>query len=151
MAIERERKFLVNPHLLPKEALESFYETQAGYFTDGPIAIRVTSRKGGKQKVCFKGPGSEEREEFEYIIPKEDAERLLALAPTNIHKTRFEYGGWEIDKIRTTPDADLWFAEWEEAPGKPPIPSPLPEWIGEEVTGRVELTNMRLAWTYGRR
>ncbi len=150
MAIERERKFLVLPDLLPTEALQNSYETQAGYFTDGPIAIRVTSRKGGKQKVCFKGPGTEEREEFEYIIPKEDAERLLALAPNNIHKTRYEYEGWEIDHLHVE-SKSLWFAEWEEAPGKPPIPSPLPKWIGEEVTGRVELTNMRLAWEFGRR
>lgn len=149
MAIERERKFMVHFDRLPPEAFLSFFETEAGYFTNDLIAIRVTSRKGGKQKVCFKGPGTEEREEFEYVIPKEDAERLLALAPTNIKKTRYEYQGWEIDSLNIP--GGLWVAEWEEAEGKPSIPSPLPVWIGEEITGKAALTNMALAWTYGRR
>lgn len=154
MAIERERKFRVLPELLPPEALKNSYEVEAGYFTNGPIAIRVTSRASGRQKICFKGPGTQEREEFEYLIPNEDAQRLLMLAPTNLKKTRYEFEGWEIDhfhvdEVQTS--GPLWVAEWEEAPGKQPIPSPLPPWIGLEVTEDVKFTNMRLAWMLGKR
>jgi len=159
MALERERKFLVDPALLPLEATRKGVSIQAGYFTQGPVAIRVTSRLGNdvsKQKICFKGPGSEERQEFEYTIPNADAEALLALSPTNLFKLRYEYQGWEIDCIDLPSEARspkrLWVAEWEEAEGKPSIPSPLPDWIIEEVTHRPEeFSNAALAWKYGRK
>lgn len=156
MATEKERKFLIDPKLLPPEALEKFYDTEAGYFTEDEVAIRVTSRVGGKQKVCFKGPVTDlesgSRLEFEYIIPNEDAQQLLELAPTNLKKRRHDYNGWEIDKFNFQVDGeDFWLAEYEEKEGKPPIPNPLPLWIDEEVTSDYSYSNQQIAWTWGRK
>lgn len=156
MAIERERKFLIDPTKLPAEALRSFYDTEAGYFTKDEVAIRVTSRKGGKQKVCFKGPiidqESGARPEFEYIIPWKDAGELLGLAPTYLPKRRYEYQGWEIDKFEFMVDGELfWLAEYEEKEGKLPCPDPLPPWVEEEVTGDPDYSNQALAWEHGRK
>lgn len=151
MAIERERKFLVDHSKLPEAALKEYYDLVSGYFTDGPVAIRIASRLGGKQKICFKGPGTEEREEFEYVVPPDDAERLLALAPTQIKKRRYEYEGWEIDRIEVGPYRHLWLAEWEEGPNKGGVPTPLPAWITREVTEELGYSNMSLAWRYGRK
>lgn len=160
MAIERERKFMVDCTRLPLEATRKGVVIEAGYFTEGPVAIRVTSRLGAdvsKQKICFKGPGTEARQEFEYTIPNADAEALLKLSPTFLHKLRYEYQGWEIDCI-DLPAVDgtlarqLWVAEWEEAEGKPSIPSPLPEWITKEVTHLPQwYSNAALAWKYGKK
>lgn len=158
MPTERERKFLINPNLLPPEAFKSFYDTEAGYFTKEGVAIRVTSRKGGKQKVCFKGPvfdkESGARAEFEYIIPWKDAGELLGLAPTHLSKRRFEYEGWEIDYfegILVNDIQELWMAEYEEKEGKSPCPDPLPPWVVKEVTGDPEYSNQALAWKYGKK
>lgn len=158
MPTEIERKFLVDPKKLPSEALEKFYDTEAGYFTKGPVAIRVTSRVGGKQKVCFKGPVTDTktgaRVEVEVIIPNEYALELLELSPTNLKKRRHDYQGWEIDffpSIRLNDFEQLWMAEWEEREGKPQIPNPLPEWIRGEVTGDPVFSNQNLAWRWGRK
>lgn len=154
MAIESERKFLIDHKRLPPEALEKFYDVEAGYFTDGEVAIRVTSRVGGKQKVCFKGPVTDvktgARLEFEYIIPEKDALELLVLAPTTLKKRRYDYNGWEIDKFEKSfrPQDELWMAEYEEKEGKPPL-GELPPWVLEEVTGDPTFSNQQLAWSLG--
>lgn len=144
--IERERKFLVAPHLLPE--LPAGRVIEAGYFTKEGIAIRCTIRSDGVQKVCFKGPGLGEREEYEYSIKDKDIRGLMNLAPTYLKKTRYDFEGWEIDHF---PELNLWMAEYEEAEGKPPIPNPLPRWITREVTEDSMYTNMALAWRYGRK
>lgn len=153
MALERERKFLVVTNYLPT-SLPPGKVIEAGYFTDGPFAVRITIKdRGGEKpvyKMCLKGPGTIERQEFEYAVPKEDAEAMMAMAPTYIKKTRIDYGGWEIDKFNLN-GREHWTAEWEEAEGKPAIPNPLPDWVGVEVTDIPEFTNMRLAWRYGKR
>lgn len=162
MAIERERKFLVDPKKLPSAlGVANVFPVVTGYFTRDGVAIRVSSKNMGslteKCKICFKGPGSEQREEFEYTIPNEDARALLRLAPTQLMKYRFELDGWEIDSIDlgvVGPDGStkLWMAEWEEHPGKSPLPSPLPEWIFREVTEEPrEYSNQAIAWKYGRK
>jgi len=142
--IERERKFTVHVNKLPE--LPDGRLIEAGYFTRDGIAVRVTRRSDGVCKVCFKGPGGMEREEVEFSIPAETAAELLTMAPTSIRKVRVDYEGWEID-FYERPDK-LVVAEWEESPGKPPIPGPLPEWISEEVTGFPSLRNQELAWRY---
>lgn len=156
MPTEIERKFIIDPKKLPPEALSFFYDTEAGYFTHSEVAIRVTSRFGGKQKVCFKGPVTDvktgARLECEYLIPNEDARQLLALSPTNIRKRRYEYQGWEIDKFEfLVGGKEFWMAEYEEKEGKPPCPDPLPPWVEKEVTGESIYSNQALAWAYGKK
>lgn len=171
MAIERERKFLVIKDKLPSDFFTRTTGKQAiqtGYFTRGNVAIRVSRKNVGqpseKCKVCFKGPGTEERQEFEYTIPNKDAEALIELAPTFLQKVRYDFEGWEIDciDISKSPMNDhlqgkaaegpheIWVAEWEEHEGKAAIPSPLPEWIDREVTEEPRVySNQALAWKHG--
>lgn len=167
MAIERERKFIVDPRkgmlrqLLGLQTRENVSSIETGYFTRDGVAVRVSSKNRGtsreKCKICFKSPGTEERQEFEYTIPNEDAHELLKLAPTRLTKYRYDIDGWEIDCIDLGvigPDgtASCWMAEWEEHPGKSPLPNPLPEWIDREVTEEPrEYSNQALAWKYGKK
>lgn len=139
------------------------FQIKTGYFTEDGIAIRVSLRDLGKPtqkcKVCLKTPGGLEREEFEYSIPLGDAVRLLELSPTFLKKERYEFQGWEIDRLTINVSkepgvpilTDLWMAEWEEAPDKEPFPASIPEWITQEVTGDPSYSNQALAWKYGRR
>lgn len=151
MAIERERKFLVDAMKLPTAVLiGDFFEVESGYFTETGPAIRVTHRIGGKCKICLKSPGGETRQEFEYIIPEADALAMIKLSPTFLKKARFIFEGWEIDRI-PLPSTVLWVAEWEEHEGKAPFPTQLPEWIIREVTGDHQYSMQALAWKYGRR
>jgi len=159
MVIERERKFLVLPEHLPSdEKMGESRIIEAGYFTKEPPAIRVTVRDHGRPdkearyKFCVKGPGLEARAEYEYSIPAQDALEMLALSPTYLKKWRFEFDGWEVDRIMLPVEGTytwFWIAEWEEAEGKGAIPDPLPRWIGKEVTENASFTNMALAWLYG--
>ncbi len=153
MNLERERKFLVVKEKLPKD-LGKGKRIQTGYFTNDNVAIRVSIGNQGepneKCKICFKGPGTEERQEFEYTIPNEDAHALIKLSPTYLTKTRYDFEGWEIDCL-DLPTEKFWMAEWEEHEGKAPIPEVKPEWVGYEVTSKIEFTNMRIAWTFPRR
>lgn len=148
MAIEKERRFLVDPKKLPKELMLGKV-LRAGYFTKDDIAIRVSISSTGARKICFKTCDGEVRQEFEYDIPLEDAEQLMLLAPTSLSKTRFEYQGWEIDCFHTI--GGLWIAEYEEQEGKDPIPKELPEWIFSEITGDQDYGNASLAWRYGKK
>lgn len=158
MAVERERKFLVNCKKLP--TLPTGNVLYAGYFTkpgeSGRVAIRVTKRVGGVCKVCFKGPGTEVREEFEYTIPTEDGERMLDMAPTHLTKTRYELDGWEIDHYTNVPPVficagrvgELWVAEWDESHTGMTVP-PIPEWIVREITEEPDTYgNQALAWNF---
>lgn len=155
MAIEKERKYLVDANLLPNEVLNApFFNSEAGYFTKDGVAIRVTMREGGKCKVCFKSPGGNEtRHEFEYVIPREDAETLMELCPTRIKKTRRDYEGWEIDTVHLGDGRTMWMAEWEEKEGKPPMPleAVWPKWLLSEVTNYIEYSMQHLAWKYGKK
>ncbi len=169
MAIERERKFLVDWQKLPgsifdRGMVRDCKEIHTGYFTKDGVAIRVSVRDLGqpteKCKVCFKSPGgSLEREEYEYTIPTSDALSLLNLAPTRIKKDRFDLDGWEIDHLTINVSdepgvpvlTDMWMAEWEETPGKQPFPETLPDWSSVEVTTDPDYSNQALAWKYGRR
>lgn len=149
--IERERKFLVNTGSLPE--LPPGKVIEAGYFTNGPVAIRVTIRDDGtanaRYKVCFKGPGTVEREEYEYSVPAEDARAMMKLSPTYIRKVRVDLEGWELDCFVLN-GRTFWMAEFEEGEGKP-FPEKLPVWVGIEVTEVPDFTNMKLAWKYGRK
>jgi CYTH domain-containing protein len=157
MALERERKFIIDPAKLPPEAFEQKFRVKAGYFTETGPAIRVTHRPGKVSKVCIKGPGAEERLEFEYKIPDEDALELLKICPTGYSKIRYEYNGWEIDQFFVDPDwkipYPIWIAEYEERPGKRPVSYYLfdtPKWVVDEVTYNPKYSNQSLAWEFKR-
>lgn len=86
------------------------------------------------------------RQEFEYAIPVADAQALLALAPFQISKWRYNLtlpgGDWVVDVFEAE-NAPLVLAEVELA--SVDQSPPLPPWCAEEVTGRHELSNAALA------
>ena len=87
------------------------------------------------------------REEFEYEIPREDAQRMLDkiwLKPL-IEKTRYEvfHAGhkWEIDEFHGVNEG-LVIAEVELEDPAEEIRKP--DWIGKEVTGDARYFNLNL-------
>ena len=141
MAVEIERKFLVDAALLP--ALPPADELHQGYLAKDPaVRVRLRTLPGGGRRgfLTVKGRGLVSRAEFEYEIPPADAAELLALCATSLRKRRHLLGRWELDFF---PDRGLWLAEIElgsesEAFERPP-------WLGAEVSGDASYQNVNLA------
>jgi CYTH domain-containing protein len=141
MAVEIERKFLVNEGLLPP--LPAADELWQGYLADDP-AVRVRLRTGPdgarRATLTIKGRGLIERAEFEYQIPTGEALQLLGLCHRSLRKRRHLLGRWEIDQF---PDRGLWLAEIELASADEPFERP--PWLGAEVSGDPAYQNVNLA------
>ncbi|MBU8539722.1 CYTH domain-containing protein [Falsiroseomonas tokyonensis] len=150
MGIEIERKFLVAGEGWRRVARGPGLPIRQGYLSAGagPAVVRV--RIAGPQGfLTIKGPGGLVRAEFEYPIPLDDAQSLLALctAPP-LAKTRHEvpHEGhlWTVD-VFEAPErlAGLVLAEVELPDAK--AAPPLPDWLGPEVTEDPRYTNAALA------
>lgn len=141
MAIEIERKFLINNNLLPK--LENGKKTIQGYFAKDP-SVRV-SVVGDIGRITVKSSGTLTRKEFEYIIPTKDAEEMLSFCEKVILKTRYKicYCGrtWEVDEFFGHLNG-FWMAEVEIESENAVVE--LPEWIVKEVTGDERYMNINL-------
>ncbi|NUM36704.1 MAG: CYTH domain-containing protein [Candidatus Brocadiae bacterium] len=136
MKKEIERKFLVKGDDWRKEATGLFYKQ--GYLVadeDKAIRIRIAGEQG--YLTIKKQARGLEREEFEYNIPKEDAQSLLLLCHDGIiEKIRYTLPAshgliWEIDEFLGE-NKGLILAEIE-------IPDEsqefvLPSFIGKEVS-----------------
>lgn len=149
MAIEIERKFLVNKDLWQPDSPGVRY--RQGYLCPG-TGITVRIRVAGDQAfITVKGPTrGYARAEFEYPIPLPDAEQMLAnlCQQPLIDKTRYrvEYAGhsWEVDVFQAA-NQGLILAEIE-------LPSEdthfsLPPWVDREVSGDPRYFNSALAQT----
>ncbi len=148
MALEIERKFLVNSQSFKQEAAGQTHIVQ-GYLSSVPertVRVRVKDDKGF---LTIKGIGSASgasRYEWEKEIPLSEAEDLLAICePGVIDKTRYavESGSFtfEVDEFYGE-NAGLVLAEIE-------LPSEdaqfdRPEWLGREVTGDPSYYNSML-------
>jgi adenylate cyclase len=147
MAKETERKFLVKDDSYKKPG-KGEYLQQGFLSTDKERVVRVRI-KGDKAWLTIKGSSQgATRTEYEYEIPKEDAEYLmehLCIKPT-IEKHRYlvEHAGftWEVDEFHGENEG-LVLAEIE-LPGED-TPFDLPAWVGEEVTGDARYFNSNLA------
>lgn len=146
-SLEIERKFRV--------ASDAWKESVTGQvrLVDGLIAetdgrkVRVRTRDG-RATLTIKGARAGlAREEFEYEIPYDHAVRLLEshCGDRRIEKERFlvPYSGvvWEIDVYGGIMNGIV-IAEVE-------LPAPdfvlsLPEWVGEEVTGKDEYRKINM-------
>lgn len=147
MALEIERKFLVDAENLSKIHLTDGEKISQGYLsTDIEKTVRIRTKKNrGFLAVKTKNIGIV-RSEFEYEIPFADAEELLKLcAPKILSKIRYkiEYENhiWEID-IFEGKLAGLILAEVE-------INSPdefveIPSWAGQEVSSDPKYYNVNL-------
>lgn len=146
MGVEIERKYLVKDSSYKAIAKCKSHIVQ-GYLCREPertVRVRIRDSKG---YITIKGLNhGMMRLEFEYEIPKHDAEEILGLCNGKIlDKTRYivEYGGfeWEIDEFNNLDD-NLVVAEVE----LPSVNSTvsLPPFIGEEVTGNPKYYNSML-------
>ena len=147
MDIEIERKFLVKGDGW-KAAADAGLACRQGYLAAEPektVRVRII---GEQAFLTIKGATSGiSRSEFEYGIPVDDAEALLALCGgAVVEKTRYfiEHAGmvWELD-VFSAANEGLVMAEIElEAEDQS---FELPDWAGQEVSGDSRYYNAYLA------
>ena len=144
MAREIERKFLVKEGAW-REAKATTY--RQGYLNSAKeriVRVRTIKNKG---YLTIKGiTVGASRMEFEYEIPRRDADKLLDICEKPlIEKTRYkvEEGGfvWEIDEFFGV-NQGLIVAEVELESEDQRFPKP--HWVGEEVTGDPRYFNSNL-------
>ncbi len=151
MGTEIERKFLVASDAWRALVRGPGTPMRQGYLAaGGPGLPSVRIRLAGPAAfLTVKGPGGKIRAEFEYAIPPEDAEAMLALSPlATLAKTRWEveHGGhlWTVDTFHAPARLDgLVLAEVELDTAE--VDPPLPDWLGEEVTDDPRFSNAALA------
>ena len=144
MAKEIERKFLVKDSWQPQS---TGIKIAQGYLSTVPertVRVRI---KGEKGYLTIKGKNvGVSRAEYEYEIPRQDAEEMLQLAEQPILvKTRYlEQQGeftWEVD-VFAGENQGLVVAEIE-LPAEDAEFS-RPAWLGQEVSGDVRYYNANL-------
>jgi len=142
MGKEIERKFLVRKEQLPKELPEGDQLEQGYLSVDPTVRVRLVTGPDGTRhaELTIKGKGLLSRPEFNYPIPDEDAEALLAISRRSLRKVRRKLGRFELDHFR---ERDLWLAEIELSDEREGFDRP--PWLGEEVTFDPAYANSRLA------
>ena len=149
MAIEIERKFLVNSEKFKSKAKRSFIILQ-GFLNKDPertVRVRIKANKG---ILTVKGLSTDDglkRFEWEKEIELKDAEKLLELCEEFvIKKERFEVEIedhiFEID-VFTEENRGLILAEIELENADQDFPKP--PWLGKEVTGDIKYYNSQLS------
>lgn len=148
MPKEIERKFLVATDDWRKKADGGKRMRQAIILSEERRSLRIRAIDNKKARLTLKiGISGMSRHEFEYDIPIDEAEELLALANSKmIVKTRYEVKHdkhvWEID-VYEGALAGLVVAEVEmKSESEQPT---LPTWLGREVTGDKRYSNQALA------
>ncbi len=145
MAVEIERKFLVTGDGWRAQALGTYY--CQGYLNREPertVRVRIAGDRG---YLTVKGKASGlSRLEFEYEIPRADAQALLQLCELPpIEKTRYRLPQgaivWEIDEFAGD-NQGLIVAEVELL--APDQPFERPDWLGPEVSHDRRYTNANL-------
>lgn len=145
MAVEIERKFLLH-ELPPGEYPQA--KIRQGYLSRGhtQVRVRVSDDQG---LLTVKGPKEDNmRPEYEYEIPKLDAEFMLrSLCNGNpIKKTRYfvrhQSHLWHVDVFEDA-NAPLIIAEIELK--SPREAFDVPSWVGAEVTEDERFSNAYLS------
>lgn len=146
MALEIERRYLIKN--TGWHGLAPGVTYRQGYMSVDPartVRVRVV---GEEAWLTIKSQISHAvRYEFEYTIPKADAETMMdTMCPMVVEKQRhrIEHGGfiWEVDEFFGE-NAGLVLAEIE-LPSED-TPFELPDWIGDEVTQDSRYTNAYLS------
>lgn len=158
MATEIERKFLVANETWRAAAVSATRLVQ-GYLTATPgLTVRVRIAADAAWLTIKGATLGISRAEFEYPIPRADAEAMLATLAQGppVEKTRYQvpHGDhiWEVDCFAGA-NAGLVLAELELASVDEAFARP--DWLGEEVSGDPRYYNARLArqpfrdWTEG--
>ena len=150
MALEIERKFLVDEKNFPAQILINGEKISQGYLSVEPARTVRVRIKGERGFLTIKSVNvGIVRQEFEYEIPIKDAEEILKLCEKVLEKVRYkvEYAGhiWEID-IFGGRLAGLILAEVELTAPKEILE--LPDWLGDEVSDNPKYFNSNLAKTF---
>lgn len=148
MGREIERKFLVTSDAW--RALVKRTDTvRQGYLSSsGGITVRIRTVGDRKGLITIKSGGlAIERAEYEYDIPIGDARELLMRCPGRLiekhrHFLDLPGGEWVVDEFAGR-HAGLILLEVELPSADSDID--LPDWLGEEVTGKAEYYNSTLA------
>ena len=131
MAVEIERKFLVNVDKLPKNLSTGAYIRQ-GYLSEFPYpTVRIRSYNSNFFLTIKGNNKGITRQEFEYSIPKGDALSMFALCPRLIEKTRVLLNDWEINFFHGRNEG-LVVAKIELDSEDQEFDKP--DWLGEEVS-----------------
>ncbi len=145
MALEIERKYLLKNDDWPKENGKLYMQGYLCNDTERVVRVRVADERG---YLTIKGENSGAvRMEYEYEIPLHEAKEMLeklCMKPI-ITKYRYKipYKGfvWEVDRFLGENEG-LTIAEVELEDAHQSVP--LPEWVGEEVTGDPRYYNANL-------
>lgn len=147
MAIEIERKFLVNSDEYKQLALPVYYKQ--GYLCNSPnaiVRIRIANNKGYitiKGKTC-----GISRTEFEYEIPTSEAHQLLSemslnkVVEKNRYKIKYADNIWEVDEFLGENEG-LIVAEIELKSEDATFDKP--SWIGKEISTDSRYFNSNLS------
>ena len=148
MGYEIERKFLVDGDYKSKSF--KAYPIKQGYLSLSGVSVVRVRLKGEKAYITVKSSvvsGTLKRNEWEYEIPKDDAEEMLKLCEESlIDKTRYlvKVGKhvFEVDEFNGDNEG-LLIAEVELEHEDEHFEKP--EWLGEEVTDNVRYYNSFLS------
>ena len=146
MAIEIERKFLIKH--IPLDRVKYSHHIKQGYIVNDSQKVIRVRKKANQYYLTIKGNTiGISRSEFEYTIPKNDAENLFdqfCLSGT-IEKTRHYVERkshlWEIDEFHGRNDG-LIVAEIELDSEDEFFE--IPNWVDQEVTSEKKYYNMSL-------
>lgn len=144
---EIERKYLVNDEIMDVVKYLQSKKIRQGYISDiDGTTVRVRT-KGEKGYLTIKGKSvGISRDEFEYEIPFEDANQLLAkFCPKVLEKDRYNLvigeKKWEIDifhgKLQGLIVAEIELESEEEL-------VELPGWVEKEVSSDIQYYNSKL-------
>lgn len=148
MGVEIERKFLVDKEKWAAVGKPQSRRMRQGYLLTDPhktIRVRLTDSNG---YITIKGLSTgATRSEFEYEIPKQEAEELLDLfSVSELSKVRYEimFKGklWEVDEFLGDNEG-LIVAEIELTSESEEFE--LPEWVTREVTDEEKYYNSSLS------
>ncbi len=147
MAVEIERKFLViNDNW--RAQVESESTLKQGYLTaEEQLSIRVRIAKGKGELTIKGGTSGISRSEYEYAIPLQDAQELIANLVTGsvIDKTRYKVRCgdhlWDLDVFHGD-NQGLVMAEVELCSESEAFQ--MPDWAGQEVSDDPRYYNANL-------
>jgi adenylate cyclase len=147
MPTESERKFLVQSEAWRDAATQATAIRQFYLVAEADRSLRVRLKEDRAILTLKLGSAARERDEFEYPLAPEDAQRMEAFAlGTVIEKTRHlvPHGGhvYEVDAF-SGGLAGLVLAELETADDV--ADADLPAWVGREVTADGAYYNASLA------
>ena len=139
--IEKERKFILKE--LPKEgAVDCIKHIKQAYlFLDGPNHLRVRIQND-EAFLTYKSIISDLiKKEYEYQIPMSDALELYEMTKIRVEKVRYSttFNGNVVDMDVYKDGRMVVEIEYEDELDE------LPDYCGEEVTGKREWSNIQMA------